>query len=202
MEFSKVNHSRHKVTEFDGSRLPIAEVKAILAEAVLAPSAHNIQPWHFAIVASDEKRAALSTAMHGKNAAQHEAAGATLVVYSDTDLTERVHDLVEIGADFLPEASKEMLLTRLPGMFDKFSPEELSDYLALNIGLVAQNIVLVATDKGLKTNMILGFDKVKAKEVLAIEERFRPELIITMGYSDTEGTASYRLPVNDITDVI
>ena len=87
-------------------------------------------------------------------------------------------------------------------MFDKFSPEELSDYLALNIGLVAQNIVLVATDKGLKTNMILGFDKVKAKEVLAIEERFRPELIITMGYSDTEGTASYRLPVNDITDVI
>ena len=94
MEFSKVNHSRHKVTEFDGSRLPIAEVKAILAEAILAPSAHNIQPWHFAIVASDEKRAALSTAMHGKNAAQHEAAGATLVVYSDTDLTARVHDLV------------------------------------------------------------------------------------------------------------
>ena len=39
MEFSKVNHSRHKVTEFDGSRLPIAEVKAILAEAILATSA-------------------------------------------------------------------------------------------------------------------------------------------------------------------
>lgn len=87
-------------------------------------------------------------------------------------------------------------------MFEKFSDAELSDYLALNIGLVSQNIVLAAHDKGLKTNMILGFDKAKAKEVLAIESRFRPELIITMGYSDQEGTASYRLPVNDITDVI
>jgi hypothetical protein len=28
--------------------------------------------------------------------------GATLVVFSDTDLPERVRDMVEIGADFLP----------------------------------------------------------------------------------------------------
>ena len=202
MEFSTLNHNRHKVTEFDGRKLTIADVKAILSEAVLAPSAHNIQPWHFAIVVSDEKRYALSTTMHAKNAAQHEGAGATVVVYSDTDLTARVHDLVAIGDDFLPDEAKEMLLSRLPGMFEKFSDAELSDYLALNIGLVSQNIVLAAHDKGLKTNMILGFDKAKAKEVLAIESRFRPELIITMGYSDQEGTASYRLPVNDITDVI
>ena len=39
-------------------------------------------------------------------------------------------------------------------------------------------------------------------EVLAIEDRFWPELIITMGYSDEQGTASYRLPVEDITDVL
>lgn len=100
MEFSTLNHNRHKVTEFDGRKLTISDVKAILSEAVLAPSAHNIQPWHFAIVVSDEKRYALSTTMHAKNAAQHESAGATIVVYSDTDLTARVHDLVASGDDF------------------------------------------------------------------------------------------------------
>ena len=202
MEFSKLNQSRHKVTQFDGSKVAVDEVKAILSEAVLAPSAHNIQPWHFVIVDSQEMRLALSTAMHGKNAVQNEAAGATLVVFSDTDLPERVRDMVEIGADFLPVDHKADLLMKLPGMFEKFTAEQLAEYLALNIGLVSQNIVLAANNKGLKTNLILGFDKVKAKEVLAIEDRFQPELIITMGYSDEQVTASYRLPVDDITDVL
>ena len=154
------------------------------------------------IVDSQEMRLALSTAMHGKNAVQNEAAGATLVVFSDTDLPERVRDMVEIGADFLPVDHKADLLMKLPGMFEKFTAKQLAEYLALNIGLVSQNIVLAANNKGLKTNMILGFDKAKAKEVLAIEDRFQPELVITMGYSDEQGTASYRLPVDDITDVL
>jgi nitroreductase len=202
MEFSQLNQSRHKVTRFDGRKLSADQVKAILEEATLAPSAHNIQPWHFAIVASDEKKAVLSTAMHGKNAAQHESAGATVVVFSDTNLPERVRDLVASGADFLPADHQADLLLKLPGMFAQFSEQQLAEYLALNIGLVSQNIVLAANDKGLKTNIILGFDKVKAKEVLGLEPRFKPELIITMGYSEDEGTVSYRLPVDDVTDVI
>jgi nitroreductase len=202
MEFSQLNQNRHKVTQFDDRKVTVEAVKAILAEATLAPSAHNIQPWHFVIVDSDEKRKALSTAMHAKNAVQHEAAGATLVIYSDTDLPTRVHDMVEIGADFLPVDHKADLLAKLPGMFEQFTAQQLSDYLALNIGLVAQNIVLAANNSGLGANMILGFDKAKAKEVLAIEDRFRPELIITMGYAADKGTASYRLPVDAITDVL
>lgn len=202
MEFSELNQNRHKVTQFDGRKVTVDQVKEILATAILAPSAHNIQPWHFAIIDSAEKRAALSTAMHAKNAVQNEAAGATLVVYSDTDLPERVRDMIEIGEDFLPKDHQADLLAKLPGMFAKFTDQDLSDYLALNIGLVSQNIVLAANDYGLKTNIILGFDKAKAKEVLAIEDRFRPELIITMGYSEEQGTASYRLPVDDITDVL
>ncbi|GHU37035.1 oxidoreductase [Bacilli bacterium] len=202
MEFSKLNQSRHKVTQFDGRKVTVDEVKAILAEAILAPSAHNIQPWHFVIVDSTEMRLALSTAMHGKNAVQNEAAGATLVVFSDTDLPERVRDMVEIGADFLPVDHQADLLKKLPGMFEKFTAEQLAEYLALNIGLVSQNIVLAANNQGLKTNIILGFDKDKAKAVLAIEDRFQPELIITMGYSEDKGTASYRLPVDDITDIL
>ncbi|GFH41115.1 nitroreductase family protein [Lactococcus insecticola] len=202
MEFSTLNKSRHAVKTFDGTRLSVSEVKDILLEATLAPSAHNIQPWHFVIVDSDEKRAALSTTMHAKNAAQHESAGSTLVIFSDIDLKARVADLLEIGDDVLQEAEKSVIRERYPAMFDQFSDVQLSDYLALNTGIVAQNIVLTANNRGLKTNIILGFDKEKIKSVLAIEPRFRPELIITLGHSADSGVASYRLPVDDITDVL
>ena len=45
------------------------------------------------------------------------------------------------------------------------------------------NLVLALTDKGIGTNIILGFDKSKINEVLDIEERFRPEVLITVGYA-------------------
>ena len=43
-----------------------------------------------------------------------------------------------------------------------------------------------------------GFDKSKVNEVLDIEDRFRPELLITVGYTDEKLEPSYRLPVDEI----
>ncbi|MBF1701074.1 MAG: nitroreductase family protein, partial [Streptococcus sanguinis] len=48
------------------------------------------------------------------------------------------------------------------------------------------------------SNIILGFDKLKVNQVLDIDERFRPELLITVGYSDAKLEPSYRLPVDEI----
>ena len=46
----------------------------------------------------------------------------------------------------------------------------------------------------------LGFDKSKINEVLDIEERFRPEVLITVGYAAEKVEPSYRLPVDEIID--
>ena len=47
---------------------------------------------------------------------------------------------------------------------------------------------------------VLGFDKSKINEVLDIEERFRPEVLITVGYAAEKVEPSYRLPVDEIID--
>lgn len=39
------------------------------------------------------------------------------------------------------------------------------------------------TDQGISSNIILGFDKSTTNDVLGIDKRFRPELLITIGYS-------------------
>lgn len=56
MDYVKLNKSRHKVKNFDGKKIPTVDVKQIISAASLAPSAHNIQSWHFVIVESEEKR--------------------------------------------------------------------------------------------------------------------------------------------------
>ncbi|MDR1568206.1 MAG: nitroreductase family protein [Streptococcaceae bacterium] len=202
MEFSEVNKNRHAVKSFNGEKINSDLLKEILTEATLAPSAHNIQPWHFVIVASQEKRAALSTVLPVNNAKQHESAGATIVVCSDVDLPERVIELVEIGGEFLAGFTKEALLEKMPLLFESYTESQLANYLALNIGLVAQNILLSANNRTIKTNVILGFDKTGVTEILGLDERYHPELILTLGYSDDEGKASYRLPVDFVTDIV
>ena len=59
MDYVKLNKSRHKVKNFDGKKITTVDVKQIISAASLAPSAHNIQSWHFVIVESEEKREAL-----------------------------------------------------------------------------------------------------------------------------------------------
>lgn len=86
----------------------------------------------------------------------------------------------------------------MPARFKGFDEVTKGEYLALNAGLVAMNLVLALTDQGLSSNMILGFDKSATNAILAIDERFRPELLITVGYSDDKPEPTYRLPVDEI----
>lgn len=72
------------------------------------------------------------------------------------------------------------------------------EYLAINAGLVAMNLVLALTDQKMASNIILGFNKKLTNEILDIDPRFRPELLITVGYSDDKPEPSYRLPVDEI----
>lgn len=89
-------------------------------------------------------------------------------------------------------------MKNLPAEFARYNEQQVSDYLALNAGLVAMNLVLALTDQGIGSNIILGFDKSKVNEVLEIADRFRPELLITVGYTDDKLEPSYRLPVDEI----
>ncbi|GAB2023005.1 nitroreductase family protein [Pseudolactococcus yaeyamensis] len=202
MEFSILNQIRHAVRTFNGEKINSSLVEKILAEATLVPSAYNIQPWYFAIIDSDEKRLALSTALNDNNIAQHESAGSTLVVYSDSDLSTRVQELVNFGGGFLSGFKSEDLLKQLPQLFDAYSKEQLASYLSLNAGLVAQNIVLTANNRNIKTNILLGFDKEKVQTVLGLDKRYNPELVITLGYSEETGRSSYCLPVTQVSSII
>ena len=97
--------------------------------------------------------------------------------------------------------SEELLqyyMQNLPVEYSHYSEQVKSDYLALNAGLVAMNLVLALTDQGIGSNIILGFDKSKVNKVLEIDSRFRPELLITVGYTDDKLEPSYRLPVDEI----
>lgn len=55
---------------------------------------------------------------------------------------------------------------------------------------------------GYEGNVVKGFDQTeKVNEILDIDKRYRPELMIPFGKSDEHGTASYRLPQEKIIEI-
>lgn len=194
MKFLELNKKRHATKHFTDKPVDPKDVRTAIEIATLAPSAHNSQPWKFVVVR--EKNAELAKLAYGSNFEQVSSAPVTIALFTDTDLAKRARKIARVGgANNFSEEQLQYFMKNLPAEFARYSEQQVSDYLALNAGLVAMNLVLALTDQGIGSNIILGFDKSKVNEVLEIEDRFRPELLITVGYTDDKLEPSYRLPV-------
>ena len=190
MKFLELNKKRHAIKHFADQPVDPKDVRTAIEIATLAPSAHNSQPWKFVVVR--QKNAELAKLAYGANYDQVMEAPVTIALFTDTDLQKRARKIARVGGvkNFTDE-QLQYFMQKLPAEFAR---------LALNAGLVAMNLVLALTDQGIGTNIILGFDKSKINEVLDIEERFRPEVLITVGYAAEKVEPSYRLPVDEIID--
>lgn len=197
MKFLELNKKRHATKHFNDKPVDPKDVRTAIEIATLAPSAHNSQPWKFVVVR--ERNQALSEIAYGANRDQIKEAPVTIALFTDTDLPQRARKIARIGGVHnFTEEQLQKLIHQMPAEYARYSESQVSDYLALNAGLVAMNLVLALTDQGIGANMILGFDKSKINQVLDIDSRFRPELLITLGYTDDKLEPSYRLPVDEI----
>ncbi|MGT2925056.1 nitroreductase family protein [Streptococcus caviae] len=199
MKFLELNKKRHAVKKFNDKPVDLKDVRTAIEIAQLAPSANNIQPWKFVIV--KDKKAALAEDLPALNKAQVEGAQYVIALFTDTDLVQRSRKIARIGSKNLPDDMIAYYMETLPARFASFDDKTKDEYLALNAGLVAMNLVLALTDQGIASNMILGFDKTVTNEILDVDKRFRPELLITVGYTDEKLEPSYRLPVDEIIEI-
>jgi len=60
MDVFEAVQKRHSIRAYEPTPIPEEKLKRILESARLAPSAGNIQPWHFVVVKNREKRETLA----------------------------------------------------------------------------------------------------------------------------------------------
>ena len=196
MKFLELNKKRHAIKTFNDKPVDYKDLRTAIEIATLAPSANNIQPWKFVIV--EEKKAELAEHLPDINKKQVKEAQYVVALFTDTDLVQRSRKIARIGVKSLDNAKLEYYMETLPARYAEYDDKRKGKYLALNAGIVAMNLVLALTDQDISSNIILGFDKSLPNDMLEIDKRFRPELLITVGYSDEKPESSYRLPVDEI----
>ena len=86
----------------------------------------------------------------GSNFEQVSSAPVTIALFTDTDLAKRARKIARVGgANNFSEEQLQYFMKNLPAEFARYNEQQVSDYLALNAGLVAMNLILALTDKEL-----------------------------------------------------
>lgn len=78
----------------------------------------------------------------------------------------------------------------------EFGRDELS---IIDISMAAQNILLLATEKGISTCIVKSYNKEAIEKILGIPNYISADIIISLGYSETNCDAPQRRSVKECT---
>jgi nitroreductase len=152
---------RQSVRAYSDKPVEEDKLKRCLEAARLAPSACNAQPWKFIVIDNPSLKNSVADCTSGK--------------------------LVSIN-HFTKQAPVHIAIVRekanLTSSFGQVVKNK--EYPLMDIGIATIQFCLQATAEGLGTCILGWFDEKKAKKLLNIPRNKRLELIVTVGYPQTE----------------
>ena len=171
MEFSELARRRQSVREYKDTPVEKAKLIQCIESARLSPSANNAQPWKFVVVDDPTLKEKVASAVSGMgmNKHAHKAPVIVAIVVERRDVMSSVAGTVQN-----------------------------KDYSLLDIGIVANQFCLQATDIGLSTCIVGWFNEKEVKNVLNIPKGKKVPLIITVGYSDVPVRDKKRKSIDEI----
>jgi Nitroreductase len=149
------------------------KIERILEAGRVSPSACNAQPWKFIVVNNPVLKNKIAKAaaakLIGMNAFVNQAPLLIIIVREKPNFSSKV------GATIKNK-----------------------DYSRIDVGIAAENICMQAEAEGLGSCMIGWFDEPLLKKLLSIPRSKRVELIITIGYSQSEQREKRRKPISEV----
>ncbi|HON59856.1 MAG TPA: nitroreductase family protein [Smithella sp.] len=195
MKFDDVLTSRRSIRKFRPGGLSEETVRQLLEAARLAPSGSNIQPARFIVAQSQKAREDI-----GRFTPYKFIVRASVIFVCCADLTAletrdlRVGELLEVGA-----------FEGVDVNFEGFAPysaisgaEAARAYLAMNVAIAVEHIVLKAVDLGLGSCWIGRFERDKVSAYLHLDENIYPVVLLPVGYPDQSPRARPRMNLDDM----
>ena len=200
MMYQDVVRSRRSVRDFmPDVEIPKEELMAIIEEAMFAPNSTNLNSWRFLIVTEKEQKVAL----YEVSMQQPAVKGAAAVIILLGDLTAyTVANADEISAKAVAQGTmteeiRQGINENVSWYYD-VSEEQKREWLMLDQGLVAMQLMLSAKDRGYDTVAMSGFKTEAVRKLFNIEDHLVNGLIIPIGKAQTPGFETVRRDVSEV----
>lgn len=205
-DFSDIMLNRHSYRKFKKDvKISNEEISEMLEEAISAPSACNLQSWHFVVCNTPEAKEKAHSVMMPFNYPQVDSASTVIFILGDTQSHYKYRDVWNKAAEngqITVEERDKVFKTFLP-LYEHADRSFLEKDATLDGSMVAMQLLLLARAHGYEANPMSGyfFDKVASTFDLD-SERFIPVTAIAIGKPDEEYTKSVRYSVKEVTDFI
>lgn len=169
----EIIRNRQSDRKYSSKPVEAEKLERILEAGRLSPSACNAQPWKFVVVTDPQVLAEVADAASektlGMNTFLKQAPLLIVIVREKANITSRIGGTIK----------------------DK-------DYSRIDIGIAAENICLQATAEGLGSCMIGWFNENRIRKILGIPAEKRIELIVSLGYAESEKREKRRKPAETV----
>ena len=200
MMYQDVVRSRRSVRDFmPDVEIPKEELMAIIEEAMFAPNSTNLNSWRFLIVTEKEQKEALYEVSMQQPAVKGAAAAIILLgdltAYTVANADEISAKAVAQGT--MTEEIRQGINENVSWYYD-VSEEQKREWLMLDQGLVAMQLMLSAKDRGYDTVAMSGFKTEAVRKLFNIEDHLVNGLIIPIGKAQTPGFETVRRDVSEV----
>lgn len=170
---------RRSIRRYQAEPVLREHIEAVLEAAIWAPSAHNRQPWRFAVVETKHYKEQLAQAMGARLRQDLEADGVA------TEFIE-----VDTGRSYARISNAPVVIVLCLSMIDMdlYADERRNhqEYIMAvqSVAMAGQNILLAAHDVGLSACWMCAplFCPDVVKESLGLPDDWQPQALLTMGY--------------------
>ncbi len=192
-----VINNRSSVRHYDKTaKISKEELSEILTFTTKAPSAWNLQHWHFTVFHSDDAKQKLLPVAY--NQSQIVDSSAVIAILGDLEAnqnTDIVYDpLVQAG--HITQEIKDTLAGQISRAYtDKAFAR---DAAFLNASLAAMQLMITAKAMGYDSCAIGGFNKESFVKEFSISERYVPIMLISIGKAAKPAHQSNRLDLEHV----
>lgn len=186
--------NRRSIRQYRPDPIPLDIISKLLVAANWAPSAHNIQPWRFAVITNPGKKHDLATTM-GARLREDLTADGLAKDSIDKDVTRSYGRIT--GAPLL------ILVCLTMDDMDHYHDARRLQYEMLmavqSTAMAGQNLLLAAHALGLGACWMCAplFCQEAVKQCLRLPSTWQPQGLIAVGYPDERREKS-RLPLTDL----
>lgn len=188
--------SRRSIRRFKQDSISSDIIQRILDTAIYSPSAHNMQPWYFVVLTTDEVKLHLMeaiTAKYGKDMAKDGIPEANIQSY----LKKSIRRVTKVPVVLVLCLDRKRV-KKQPDRFRRRAEIVMSIQSVASAGL---QILLAAHAEGLGGNWICWplFAPKETRAALGLASHLEPQALILLGHPAEIPEVSARLPVHDVT---
>lgn len=200
MEFSKLIDKRRSANNFiEDIKMSEEDIRPILEDVKLAPSAFNLQHAEYIVVLDEEKKEKVREAAYGQYKVH--SASAVILVLGDKEAYKNTANLnqgmVDLG--IINVCELENIVNENAKFYEERGKEFMKEEAIRNASLSAMLFMLAAKNRGWDTCPMIGFDQQQMRALFNIPETHEIALMITIGKEkeSSRRLRGYRKPVEE-----